>query len=95
MMPKAILPRARSIVGLGGWVVYYVRSFAMLRFVAISWRVGPGRLTEHVRDKPVQWARYLVNTIDIQLTMRRCPPEADAAFFSDSYSLNRPVPGNS
>ena len=27
--------------------------------------------------------------------MRRCPPESDAAFFSDSPSLNGPAPGSS
>ena len=34
-------------------------------------------------------------TKDIQLTMRRCPPETGASFFSDPSSLNGPVPGSS
>ena len=67
----------------------------MLGFVAISRRVSPGRLTECAWGRLVQWARYLVNTKDIQFTIRQCPPGAGAAFFSDSTSLNSPVPGNS
>ena len=41
------------------------------------------------------WARYLVNTKDLQHTMRKCPARTNAAFFSDSSSLNGPVPGSS
>ena len=60
-------PRARSILGLGGRIVFHARPDAMLRFVASSRRVSPGRLAEYA---PIQWARCLVNTKDIQLTMR-------------------------
>lgn len=32
---------------------------------------------------------------DLQLTTRKCPARKNAAFFSDSSSLNGPVPGSS
>ena len=64
-------------------------------FVAISRPVSLRRLTEYAWGRLIQWARYLVNTRSIQLAMRQCPPEADAAFFSDSFFLNGPVPGSS
>ena len=95
LMAETTLLRARSILGLGGWVVCHARPGAVLGFVAISLRVSPGRLTEYAWDRPVQWARYLVNTQEIQFAMRRCPPEMGASFFSDSSSLNGPVPGSS
>jgi len=95
LMPDSILPRARSILGLGGWIVCHARPDGMLGFVAISRRVGPGRLTKYAWSRLVQWARYLVGTKGLLLTMRRCPAGTDAAFFSDSSSLNGPVPGTS
>ena len=49
---------------------------------------GPGRLTECAWGRLIQLARYLVNTKDLQLTMRKCPPRAGAAFFSDTSSLS-------
>ena len=73
-MPETTLPRARRILGLGGWSFCHARPGSMLGFVAISRRVSPGRLTECTWDRPIQGARYLVNTKDIQLTMRRSPP---------------------
>mmetsp|Transcript_4068 Transcript_4068/g.9683 ORF Transcript_4068/g.9683 Transcript_4068/m.9683 type:complete len:381 (-) Transcript_4068:53-1195(-) len=94
-MPESVLSRARSILGLGGWIFCHARPGAMLGFVAIPRRVSPGRLTEYAWGRLIQWARYLVNTKELQLTMRRCPPESDAAFLSDSSSLNGPVPGSS
>ena len=92
---SSILPRARRTPGLGDPGSSHVRPDAMPVPVAISRRVSPGRLTEYAWDRPIQWARYLVNTKDIRLTMRQCPPESDAAFFSNSSSLNGPVPGSS
>ena len=94
-MPDSILPRARSTLGLGGWIVCHARPGGMLGFVAISRKVGPGRLTKYAWNRLVQWARYLVGTKGLLLTMRRCPAGTDAAFFSDSSSLNGPVPGSS
>ena len=73
----------------------HARPGAVLGFVATLRRVSPGRLTEYAWDRPIQWARYLVSTKEIHLTMRQCPPEADATFFSDSSSLTGPVPGSS
>ena len=67
----------------------------MLGFVAVSRRVSPGRLTECAWDRLIQWARYLVNTKDLQLKMRKCPAGTNAAFFSDSSSLNGTAPGSS
>ena len=95
LMPESALPRARSILGLGGWVVCHARPGAMMDFVAISRRVSPGRLTEYAWDRLIQWARYLVNTKGPQLTMRKCLSRTNAGFFSDSSSLNGPVPGSS
>ena len=46
LLPDSILPRARSILGLGGWVVCHARPDAMLGFVALSRRVSSGRLTQ-------------------------------------------------
>ena len=46
-IPDSILPRARSILGLGGWVVCHARLDAMLGFVAVSGRVSSGRLTQY------------------------------------------------
>ena len=67
----------------------------MLDFVAISRRVSPGRLTEYAWGRPIQWARHLVKTKDLQLAMRKCPLRTGAAFFSGPSSLNGPVPGSS
>ena len=67
----------------------------MVGFVSISRRVSPGRLSEYAWEKPIQWTRYLVKTKDIQLSMRRCPPESGASFFSESTSLNGPIPRSS
>ena len=94
-MPEFILARARSILELGGWNVYHARTDAVLGFVAISRRVSPGRLTEYARGRLIQWAKHLINTKEILLRKRQCPPRAGAAFFSDPPSLNGPVPGNS
>ena len=68
---------------------------AMLGFVAASRRVSSGRLTQYAWGRLVQWARYLVNTKELVITMRKCPAKADAAFFSDSSLLNGPAPGSS
>ena len=95
LMPNSILPRARSILGLGGWVVCHAHPDAMLGFVAVSRRVSSGRLTQYAWDRLVPWARYLVNTKELLLTLRKCPAMADAAFISDSSLLNGPAPGSS
>ena len=95
LVPDSVLPRARSILGLGGWVVCHARPNAMSGFVAVSRRVSPGKLTEYAWDRPIQWARYLINTKDLQLARRKCPTGTNTAFFSDSPSLNGPVPGSS
>ena len=50
-MPEAILPRARSTLGLGGWVVCHARPDAMLGLVVVSRRVSPGRLTKYAWDR--------------------------------------------
>ena len=92
-MPETTLPRARRILGLGGWSFCHARPSSMLGFVAISRRVSPGRLTEYAWGRLIQWARYLVK--NTQLAMRRCPPESGASFVSGSPSLNGPVPGSS
>ena len=68
---------------------------AMMGYVAISRRLSPGQLTEYAWDKLIQWARFLVNTKDLQLTMRKCPSRTNATFFTGSTSLNGPVPGSS
>ena len=92
-MPKSILPRAHSSLGLRGRVVCQARPGAVLGFVAISRRVSPGRLTEYAWDTLIQWAMYRANNKNIQLATRQCPPRTGAAFFSDFYSLNGPVLG--
>ena len=53
-MPDSIFPRARSILGLGGWIVCHARPDAMLGFVAVSRRVSSGRLTQYAWDRLVQ-----------------------------------------
>ena len=93
LMPESILRRARKILGLGGWIVCHARHNAMLGFVAISRCLSPGRLAKCAWGKLIQRERCLVNTKDTQLKMRQCPPRAGAAFFSDFYTLNDPVPG--
>ena len=95
LMPDSILSRARSILGLGGWVVCHARPNAMPGFVAVSRRVSSGRLTQYAWGRLVQWTRYLVNTKELLLTMRKCPAETGAAFFSDSSLLNGLAPGSS
>jgi len=95
LLPEAALPRARSILGLAGWIVCHARPDAMLAFVAIARRVSPGRLTEYAWDRLVQWGSYLVKTRDVHLTMRKVPAGTEAACYSDSSALNGPVPGSS
>ena len=73
LLPESALPRARSILGLAGWIVCHARPDAMLAFVAIARRVSPGRLTEYAWDRLVQWGTYLVKTRDVHLTMRKVP----------------------
>ena len=91
LMLESILPRARSVLGLGGWVVFHARPDAMLGFATISPFVSPGRQTDYAWQMLIRWERYQ----DLQLTMRKCPLRAGAGFFSDSSSLNGPVPGSS
>ncbi|GAG47933.1 unnamed protein product, partial [marine sediment metagenome] len=43
LVPESVLPWAYSILRLAGWIVRHARHVAMLAFVAISRRVGPGR----------------------------------------------------
>ena len=46
LLPDSALPRARSILGLAGWIVCHARPDGMLAFVAIARRVSPGRFAE-------------------------------------------------
>ena len=56
LLPDSTLPRARSILGLTGWVVCHAKPNAILEFVAIARGVSPGRFTEHSWNRLVQWA---------------------------------------
>ena len=47
LLLDSALPRARSTLGLAGWVVCHARPDAMLAFVAIVRRMSPGRFTEY------------------------------------------------
>ena len=95
LLPDSVLLRARSNLGLAGWVVCQARPDAMLTFVAIARRVSPGRLTEYAWDRLVQWGTYLVRTRDVHLAMRKAAAGTGAACYSDSSALNGPVPGRS
>ena len=55
VLPDSTLSRARSILGLAGWVVCYARHGAMLEFVAIARRVSLRRFTEYAWVRLVQW----------------------------------------
>ena len=57
--------RARSNLGLGGWILSHAppRRRAGLRRDLAARELG--RLTEYAWDRPIQWARYLVNTKDL------------------------------
>ena len=79
LLPDSALPRARSILGLAGWVVCHARPDAMLAFVAIARRVSPGRFTECAWDRLVQWGAYLAKTKDAHLTMRKAAAGTGAA----------------
>ena len=67
----------------------------MLGYAALTRRTTPRRLAQYARARIVQWAIYLVKTKNPKLTIRRAPPGAQAAFFSDTSTLNGPSPGSS
>ena len=69
-LPASFLPRALSMLRLGGRVVCRTRPGAMLAFAALSQHVHPGRLTEYAWARLIGWAWYLVHTFGLQLTMR-------------------------
>ena len=48
LLPDSFLPRARSILGLGGWVVGHARPDCFLGNAALTRRTTPGRLTQCV-----------------------------------------------
>ena len=69
LLPASFLPRALHVLRLGGRVVCRTRPDAMPGFAALSQRVRPGRLTEFVWDRLIQWARYLVLLSGLLLTL--------------------------
>ena len=91
LMPTDLLPRARSIVGLGGWIVCHVRPDAFLAFVAVSQNLA-SNFTRHAWERILQWAHYLVDTRDLKLILRRtgCAPVQ----YVDSSALNGPRGGS-
>ena len=47
LLPDSALPRARSILGLGGWVVGNARPDGLLGYAALTHRTSRGRLAQY------------------------------------------------
>ena len=97
LLPDSFLPRARRILGLGGWIVDHTRPGGLLGYAARARDPPdhPGAPCPVSLDRIVQWATYLAKTKDLKFTIRQAPPGAEAAIFSDSSTLNGPSPGSS
>ena len=56
LLPASFLLRALLVLRLGGQAACRTRPGAMLGFAALSRRLGPGRLTDFVWERLIQWA---------------------------------------
>jgi len=89
LMPVALLETARSIMGLGGWIVCTLRADAYFAYTALAKRLVTN-FTSNVWRAVVRWATYIVETKAIRMTYRKPPAGAQFMFFSDSSALNGP-----
>jgi hypothetical protein len=86
MQGDDIKEEARSIVGLGGFIVCNVRPDAHFAFVVLCQYVGC-RLTLNVWKGIRRWAHYLIATRELHLTYRKPAGDTEWSMHSDS-SLN-------
>jgi histone deacetylase 1/2 len=79
--------KARSILGIGGYVVCQARPDAYFAFIVLSQLVGRG-ITNNIWKAILRWAWYLVNTKDLKLYYHRGDGSLDWVAYTDSSMGN-------
>ena len=87
LVPDKLAP-ARCIAGTIGFIVTMVRVDAYLAFCIIARCLNTKRFTCNVWTCLLRLAHYLIGTIDLPLTLRRVPPEAEMIAYVDSAHGN-------
>jgi hypothetical protein len=85
--PDTLLAEARSIMGLGGWIVCMLRADAFFAFTALATQLAKN-FTRKVWHAVLQWAHYIVDTKWVRLTYRTSPEGGKALTFADSSLIN-------
>jgi hypothetical protein len=83
---------ARSIVGLGGFIVCNIRPDAYFAFVAITQHLGQ-HFTLQVWKAILRWAHYLLVNRSCSLTYRNVDQNSNWCSYSDSALANLPNGG--
>ena len=93
MLPDSVLARARSILGLAGWIHQAPRHAGVRRDLPADEHRALHRVRVGPPPNPV--GNLPAKTRDVHLAMRVAAAGTDAACFSDSFTLNGPISGSS
>jgi len=85
--------KARSIMGLGGWIACTLRADAFFAFTALATQLAKN-FTLGVWRAVLQWAHYIVATKWVRMTYRTPPAGGQVINFADSSLINAPNGGS-